>query len=552
MDNEVSHLLKIMTSKENTMSKLRNSKGENNEDLKIENAKLEYICETSIENDAHKKKDKNKKRKNRETDIKVSDSLDISPDNLNTILKLKMIKKKRNNNIETNDFAASSFDQRPSGIGQSSKKKKINKNTSNYLNDSTDNDVSLPTIIKTKKIKYKELNTASSLLQSSEINNIVGKKRLEENQKPKSCMNILTKENILQTQYKKKNDLLLEKKKTTVNQNGLSESTYYMVKKLAKHLKEQKKNDINKVSVSTKECTTDMNNTSDNSSVHDINEKYVTCAICHEWFLNIHIYQHMQTHIDNLHKPDTYCKSLKKKADLIKHQIIDTTEGAAYKCSLCEKTYKHLSSLTVHYRIHTGESPFECDICDSMFTQKSSLSRHKRIHTGERPFKCDICDSAFVDNSHLSRHKLIHTGERPFKCDICDSTFTHMPDLINHNRIHTGERPFECDICDSAFTRMPNLINHNRIHTGERPFECDICDSAFTVKSNLSRHKLIHTGERPYSCRVCGLAFNQQSILIAHKRIHTGERPYKCRICSKDFRKTGNLTRHVKNVHNKA
>ncbi|XP_050428295.1 zinc finger protein 37 homolog isoform X2 [Adelges cooleyi] len=422
MDNKVSHLLNLMSNIRNTVSKLRNLKEGKNKDLKINDT----VLETSIEHYTHKKK-----RKSRETDIIVSDSLDISADNLNTISKLNRKKKKKQENIETNNFAASSFDQRPSDIDQSliqvkeKKRKKINKNTSNYLNDSTGN----VRIIKTKQIKNEELFTASSLHESPETDNFVGKEKLEDTKKTKSY---ITKKNLLHTQYKKKIDLIPEKNKNTVNQNGLSESTYYMMKKLAKHLKEQKKIDINKVPVSTKECTTDMNNTSDNSSVHDINEKYVTCAICHEWFLNIHIYQHMQTHIDNLHKPDTYCKSLKKKADLIKHQIIHTTEGAAYKCSLCEKTYKHLSSLTVHYRIHTGERPFKCDICDSAFSHKSSLTTHKRIHTGERPYSCRVCGLAFKQSHHLTVHNRTHTGERPYKCSICSKDFTTSGNLGNH------------------------------------------------------------------------------------------------------------------------
>jgi len=54
-----------------------------------------------------------------------------------------------------------------------------------------------------------------------------------------------------------------------------------------------------------------------------------------------------------------------------------------------------------------------------------------------------------------------------------------------------------------------------------------------------------------FKCRYpnCGSVFKKSCNLRDHFRKHTGMRPFKCPFCHKTFTQSGNLGRHLKNVH---
>ncbi|KFO84100.1 Zinc finger protein 319, partial [Buceros rhinoceros silvestris] len=53
------------------------------------------------------------------------------------------------------------------------------------------------------------------------------------------------------------------------------------------------------------------------------------------------------------------------------------------------------------------------------FSQSSHLVHHKRTHSSERPYKCTVCEKTFKHRSHLVRHMYAHSGEHLFKCNVC-------------------------------------------------------------------------------------------------------------------------------------
>ena len=96
-----------------------------------------------------------------------------------------------------------------------------------------------------------------------------------------------------------------------------------------------------------------------------------------------------------------------------------------------------LFSLFFHYT-----EGYTCGKCGKIFTSLSYLARHiKRVcpDMSCRKWKCTMCDKAFRHPFGLQQHIYTHTGERPHKCSQCPKAFYSSNDLRRHSRIHSGD-----------------------------------------------------------------------------------------------------------------
>lgn len=142
-----------------------------------------------------------------------------------------------------------------------------------------------------------------------------------------------------------------------------------------------------------------------------------------------------------------------------------------------------------------GERPHLCLECGKTFRLISSLKKHLRIHTGEKPYPCTVCGRRFRESGALKTHLRIHTGEKPYSCSECGTQFRHLDGLRKHRRTHTGEKPYVCSICGKRLSRLQHLKHHQRIHTGERPCCCPLCHRGFKDPASLRKHLRAHQGE---------------------------------------------------------
>ncbi|XP_051531761.1 B-cell lymphoma 6 protein homolog [Myxocyprinus asiaticus] len=142
-----------------------------------------------------------------------------------------------------------------------------------------------------------------------------------------------------------------------------------------------------------------------------------------------------------------------------------------------------------------GERPHLCLECGKTFRLISSLKKHLRIHTGEKPYPCTVCGRRFRESGALKTHLRIHTGEKPYSCSECGTQFRHLDGLRKHRRTHTGEKPYVCSVCGKRLSRLQHLKHHQRIHTGERPCCCPLCQRAFKDPASLRKHLRAHEGE---------------------------------------------------------
>ncbi|XP_054986813.1 zinc finger protein 398-like [Sorex araneus] len=166
----------------------------------------------------------------------------------------------------------------------------------------------------------------------------------------------------------------------------------------------------------------------------------------------------------------------------------------AYTCAQCGQSFVHQSTLTAHYRTHTGERPFQCAQCQKRFGRLSTLLEHRRTHTGEKPFQCAQCQKRFGRLSTLVEHRRTHTGEKPFQCAHCDKRFTRLANLTVHQNVHPGERAFQCAQCAKRFAQKAAFLRHLRAHSREKRFPCGQCGQTFACRSWLVRHQGRHAG----------------------------------------------------------
>ncbi|XP_061818315.1 uncharacterized protein [Nerophis lumbriciformis] len=142
-----------------------------------------------------------------------------------------------------------------------------------------------------------------------------------------------------------------------------------------------------------------------------------------------------------------------------------------------------------------SDRPHHCLECGKTFRLISSLKKHIRIHTGEKPYPCSVCGRRFRESGALKTHLRIHTGEKPYSCSECGNCFRHLDGLRKHRRTHTGEKPYVCSICGKRLSRLQHLKHHQLIHTGERPCCCPFCNRAFKEPAALRKHIRTHREE---------------------------------------------------------
>jgi KRAB domain-containing zinc finger protein len=247
---------------------------------------------------------------------------------------------------------------------------------------------------------------------------------------------------------------------------------------------------------------------------------------------------HTPIHLDGNFLCDKFNKKLPSEKGLDRHLKIHTEEhkvklqnSKKYFCTECEDTkgFRNKSGLTSHQRKHTGERPYICNVCQKCFGVSTGLWIHKRTHlelNEQRPYKCDQCEKRFTQSGHLSIHvKCSHLGmEGRIICPTCGQKNKTKQALTNHLRIHSGEKPYECNAVGCGFTSATSsgVTTHNKfVHLNIRTLKCHLCDSLFQTKSNLRIHIQRHTGEKTVSCSLCSYKCFKNGELSSHmKRIH--------------------------------
>ncbi|GFN15537.1 strongly-conserved Zn-finger binding protein (TFIIIA) [Aspergillus tubingensis] len=267
------------------------------------------------------------------------------------------------------------------------------------------------------------------------------------------------------------------------------------------------------------------------------------------------------------------------------------SELKTHRCPFegCTKAFNRPARLQEHLRSHNNERLFRCthDDCDKTFLRASHLSHHiKSAHTGIRDYVCDRpgCGKSFVTGSRLRRHIAAHDGRDKYRCTEfppCDETFRKHSTLQKHiMSVHLKQKPFSCphidpttgQKCPMAFDTAGHLRAHeSRIHT-EKRFTCTECTqqaeqanpsssetpapttSTFPTYALLQAHiRTVHPPQCPNCNLNCSTARElRRHLEVSHGNVSLEERKvFPCTIpgCDSSFTKKGNLTVHIRTVH---
>jgi hypothetical protein len=109
-------------------------------------------------------------------------------------------------------------------------------------------------------------------------------------------------------------------------------------------------------------------------------------------------------------------------------------------------------------------------------------------------------DEDFEQSSADSQLELIGEINQPKGLSFTDipKQWYRIERILNHKTQRT-KLLFKCKIegCSSVFKKSCNLRDHFRKHTGDRPFKCSFCKKTFTQSGNLGRHlKNVHHASR--------------------------------------------------------
>lgn len=279
-----------------------------------------------------------------------------------------------------------------------------------------------------------------------------------------------------------------------------------------------------------------------------------------QWSFDIKNFDNKQN-IEN--HPRTYLKTLNLTISLrfendkiISTKVNINPDAKVLKCSLCEKQFTTVQSLSSHIKkthdigLNIEEEVLTCGLCnetqfegeDSMFEHFSNVHRTsiKKEHIDEINNKINELESELNENevsvkSDVLTDEMLLT-DLNLRKETVDNADTEV-EMLEKNNLMEKENLLEieesqinemegvslqCVTCDKIFNniemwRQHYLTAHSMVFVEgpvKKMYVCSTCNKMFSRYSNLVRHSEIHKGI--YNCNICGCSYNYASSLTRH------------------------------------
>ena len=284
----------------------------------------------------------------------------------------------------------------------------------------------------------------------------------------------------------------------------------------------------------------------------------------------------LRRHIRNVHKwKELDCKFCDKRFNslegLSKHQKLIHEEeinpgGELLFCDQCDYSGYGEFRLKRHQaNIHREHPLHKCEQCDYSSPRPYSLRKHiERVHMGIKSIdkhkeRCAECNFECKNRKLLNEHMVaVHNMSLEFfYCDECTFSSVYKSSLDNHKRLKHGEvvrtslakdQTFYCDYCEFSSKYKVTVNNHiNSKHLGIK-FQCDLCDYSCSSQQMLGWHTRGKHGPG-WPCSYCSYKATQPGQLTAHVRAIHEKVKFQCKLCSFATGFSTNLSAHMKKAH---
>ncbi|XP_036001613.1 uncharacterized protein LOC110368081 [Fundulus heteroclitus] len=209
------------------------------------------------------------------------------------------------------------------------------------------------------------------------------------------------------------------------------------------------------------------------------------------------------------------------------------------RCSFCLRSFRHISALTLHKRLHTGVKPYRCAACAKSFSRLAQLKLHSKLHRRPPAAHCPCCQETFEDKSQLLRHLKVHLTE------VESLQAEPGRDRQSRSSASRGET-FRCPLCSKDFTRKVTFEKHRRIHRRKPPG----CRTTSRHPSDIPGFLLSQEGGAAvatplwFKCPICKQLHRHWCHYVLHLQSHASGRAHRCDACRQDYSGAAGATRH--------
>ncbi|XP_053685536.1 transcription factor grauzone-like [Sabethes cyaneus] len=242
----------------------------------------------------------------------------------------------------------------------------------------------------------------------------------------------------------------------------------------------------------------------------------MNCDMCGESFANVVT---LKAHFRKQHDTSGYVvccgKKIYVKSSMINHIALHQ-DPDAFRCKLCNKSYKNKEYFTQHQQtVHgsEGETAFRCDTCGLGFDKQYTLRAHTTKY--HEKVKCPHCDKQLANKFVLKNHIVFkhQNTDRQMICDVCGREFLNKQFFDRHILAHKGieTKSFQCQICQKWLKGERNFQQHLQYvhYEAGKSHICSICKQNYPNSRALYKHKSKVHVEEKYECEFCGRKFKQ-------------------------------------------